>query len=114
MRGFAGRRPFAFAVLVTLAVFGLELAIRVAVPRTPVGNVEKWPNDAFEPPVGLALILSDMRSPDTLFWAMVTVLALGLLVWTGLALSWRRFFSRKKSTAERPLSAPTDLSEGAL
>ncbi len=83
MRGFAGRRPFAFAVLVTLAVFGLELAIRVAVPRTPVGNVEKWPNDAFEPPVGLALILSDMRSPDTLFWALAAVLALGLLVWTG-------------------------------
>ena len=37
-----------------------------------------------------------------------------VLVWTGLALSWRRFFSRKKTTVERPLSAPTDLSEGAL
>ena len=83
MKRFASRRPLAFAVLVTLAMFGLELAMRVAVPRTPVGSVEKLPNDAFEPPVGLALILSDMRSPDTLFWAMVTVLALGLLVWTG-------------------------------
>jgi uncharacterized protein len=83
VKRFASRRPFAFSVLVTLAVFGLELAIRVAVPRTPVGDVEKLPNDAFEPPVGLALILSDMRSPDTLFWAMATVLALGLLVWTG-------------------------------
>ncbi len=38
-----------------------------------------------------------------------------VLVWTGLALSWRRFFVRKKTTtAERPLNAPTDLSEGAL
>jgi uncharacterized protein len=83
VKRFATRRPLAFAVLVTLAMFGLQLAIRVAVPSTPVGNVEKLPNDAFEPPVGLALILSDMRSPDTLFWAMVTVLALGLLVWTG-------------------------------
>ena len=83
MKRFASRRPFAFSVLVTLAMFGLDLAIRAVFPRTPVANIEKLPNDAFEPPVGLALILSDMRSPDTLFWAMVTVLALGLLVWTG-------------------------------
>jgi len=83
VRRFASRHPFVFSVLVTLAVFGLDLAIRVAVPRTPVGNVEKLPNDAFEPPVGLGLILSEMRSPDTLFWALATVLAFGLLVWTG-------------------------------
>jgi uncharacterized protein len=83
MRRFAGHHPFAFSVLVTLAVFGLDLAIRVAVPRTPVGNIEKLPQDAFEPPVGLALILSDLRSPDTLLWALAAVLALGLLVWTG-------------------------------
>src|SRR3712207_3573813 len=72
VRRFASRHPFVFSVLVTLAVFGLDLAIRVAVPRTPVGNVEKLPNDAFEPPVGLGLILSEMRSPDTLFWALAT------------------------------------------
>ena len=82
MRRFASR-PFAFSVLVTLAVFGLDLAIRAIFPRAPVGNIEKLPQDAFEPPVGLGLILSDMRSPDALFWALATVLALGLLVWTG-------------------------------
>ena len=37
-----------------------------------------------------------------------------VLVWTGLALSWRRFYSRKKTTAERPVNAPADLTEGAL
>ena len=83
MRRFASRHPFAFSALVTLAVFGLDLTCRAVLPRTPVGNIEKLPQEAFEPPVGLALILSDMRSPDTLFWALATVLALGLLVWTG-------------------------------
>src|ERR671913_348060 len=83
VRRFASRHPFTFSVLVTLAVFGLDLTSRAVLPRTPVGNIEKLPQDAFEPPVGLALILSNMRSPDTLFWALTTVLALGLLVWTG-------------------------------
>ncbi len=83
MRRFASSHPFAFSVLVTLAVFGLDLASRVAVPRAPVGNIEKLPQEAFEPPVGFGLILSDMKSPDVLFWALTTVLALGLLVWTG-------------------------------
>src|SRR5688500_7589129 len=83
VRRFANRRPFAFSVLVTLVVFGLDLACRAVFPRAPVGNIEKLPQDAFEPPVGLGLILSDMRSPDTLFWALATMLALGLLVWTG-------------------------------
>jgi uncharacterized protein len=83
VRRFANRRPFAFSVLVTLVVFGLDLASRAVFPRAPVGNIEKLPQDAFEPPVGLGLILSDMRSPDTLFWALASVFALGLLVWTG-------------------------------
>ena len=83
MRRFADRRPFAFSVLVTLAVFGLDLASRATIPRTPVGNVAKLPQKAFEPPVGLGLILSDLKSPDTMFWALATMLALGLLVWTG-------------------------------
>jgi uncharacterized iron-regulated membrane protein len=36
-----------------------------------------------------------------------------VLVWTGAALSWRRFVSRKKSTVERTLNAPADFSEGS-
>ena len=83
MRRFASIHPFAFSVLVTLAVFGLDLSSRVAVPTAPVGNIEKLPQEAFEPPVGFGLILSDMKSPDVLFWALTTVLALGLLVWIG-------------------------------
>ena len=83
MRRFASRHPLGFSVLVTLAMFGLSLASRVVFPRTPVGNIGKLPQKAFEPPVGLDLILSEMKSPDTLFWTLATVLALGLLVWTG-------------------------------
>jgi membrane protease YdiL (CAAX protease family) len=83
VRRFAGRTPFAFSVLVTLALFGLDLLSRAVFPRTPVGNIAELPQKAFEPPVGLGLILSDIRSPDTLFWALATVLGLGLLVWTG-------------------------------
>jgi membrane protease YdiL (CAAX protease family) len=82
VRRFASRHPFAFSVLVTLAVSGLDLVSRAVFPRVPVGNIEKLPQDAFEPPVGLGLIFSDMRSTDTLFWVLATVLALGLLVWT--------------------------------
>ena len=83
VRRFAGSRPVVFGVLVTLALFGLDLACRAALPSTPVGNVGKLPQKAFEPPVGLELILSDMKSPDTLFWALTAVFALGLLAWTG-------------------------------
>lgn len=36
-----------------------------------------------------------------------------VLVWTGLALSWRRFFPYKKPTTARALSAPADFSEGS-
>src|SRR5215208_3690439 len=82
VRRFASRHPFAFSVLVTLAVFGLDLVSRTVFPRTPVGNIDKLPQKAFEPPVGLGLILSEMKSPDTLFWALTTVLGFGLLVWT--------------------------------
>ena len=73
VRRFASSRPVVFGVLVTLALFGLDLACRVVLPRTPVGNVGKLPQKAFEPPVGFELILSDMKSPETLFWALTAV-----------------------------------------
>jgi uncharacterized protein len=83
VRRFAGGHPVAFSVLVTLAMFGLSFASRAAFPRVTVGDVAKLPQKAFEPPVGLDLILSDMKSPDTLFWALTTMLAIVLLAWTG-------------------------------
>jgi membrane protease YdiL (CAAX protease family) len=83
VRRFVSSRPLVFGVLVTLALFALDLASRAALPNTPVGDVGKLPQKAFEPPVGLELILSDMKSPDTLFWVLTAVLALGLLAWTG-------------------------------
>jgi uncharacterized protein len=83
VRRFASSRPIAFSALVTLVLFAFDLASRAVFPRTPVGNIGKLPQKAFEPPVGLELILSDMKSPDTLFWALTAVLALVLLAWTG-------------------------------
>jgi membrane protease YdiL (CAAX protease family) len=83
VRRFASRHPYFFSVLITLVLFGLTLASMAAFPRTPVGNISKLPQKAFEPPTGLDLILSNMKSPDTLFWALAILLALGLLVWTG-------------------------------
>jgi membrane protease YdiL (CAAX protease family) len=83
VRRFASRHPYLFSVLITLILFGLTFASRRAFPSTPVGNISKLPQKAFEPPTGLDLILTDMKSPDVLFWALALLLALGLLVWLG-------------------------------
>jgi uncharacterized protein len=83
VRRFAGRHPYLFSVLITAILFGLSVASMVALPRTSVGDISKLPQKAFEPPKGLDLILSDMKSPDTLFWALAILLGFGLLVWTG-------------------------------
>ncbi len=83
MRRFADRRPFFFSVLIALLLFGITFASRAILPRVPVGNIAKLPQKAFEPPAGLRLILSDMKSPDTLFWALAILLGLALLVRVG-------------------------------
>ena len=83
VRRFPERHPLLFSVLITLFLFGVTLASRAVFPSGPVGNIARLPQEAFEPPVGLGLILSDMKSPDTLFWALTILLGLALLVWTG-------------------------------
>lgn len=83
MKRFASRHPYLFSGLITLILFGLTFVSRAAFPSTPVGDISKLPQEAFETPIGLDLILSDMRSPDTLFWALALLLGLGLLAWTG-------------------------------
>ena len=77
------RRPLLFSFLITLVLFGVTFAIRAVFPGGPVRNIAKLPQRAFEPPEGLGLILSEMKSPDFLFWALATVLGLALLAWTG-------------------------------
>ena len=79
----ANRRPLVFSLLVVLVLFALTALSRLVIPRTPVGNVDELPEEAFEPPSGLALISSEVRSPDTLFWALAILLALGLFAWAG-------------------------------
>lgn len=83
MKRFAEGRPFSFCVLIALFLFGVTFLCRAVLSAVPAGNIEKLPQGAFEPPEGLGLILSDMRSPDTLFWALAIVLGLALLAWTG-------------------------------
>jgi membrane protease YdiL (CAAX protease family) len=83
MRSLSYRRPLLFSVLVTLVLFGVTFACRAVFPGGPVRNIAKLPQKAFEPPEGLGLILSEMKSPDFLFWALATVLGLVLLAWTG-------------------------------
>ncbi len=83
MRRFSDRHPLLFSVAVTLLLFGVTLASRAIFPRVPVGNIGKLPQETFEPPTGFGLILSNIKSPDTLFWALAIVLGLALLAWTG-------------------------------
>jgi membrane protease YdiL (CAAX protease family) len=83
VRRFASRHPYLFSVLITLILFGLTVASRRAFPRTPLGNISKLPQKAFETPTGLDLILSEMKNPDTLFWALAILLGLVGLAWTG-------------------------------
>ena len=83
VRRFASRHPYLFSGLITLVLFGLTFASRRVFPSAPVGDISKLPQKAFEPPIGFDLILSDMKNPDTLFWALAILLALGLLVWAG-------------------------------
>ena len=83
VKRFAEGRPFHFSVLITLFLFGITFVCRLVLPAVPVGNVGKLPRKAFEPPEGLGLILSEMKSPDTLFWALAIVLGLVLLARVG-------------------------------
>ncbi len=95
VRRLADRHPLIFALALTLVLFGLTAASRLTFPRAPVGNIERLPKRAFEPPSGLGLIYSDIKSPDTLFWALAILLALGLLAWLGW---WREAgFNRPSS-----------------
>ena len=83
VRRFAYRRPLVFSLILTLVLFGLTILSRILLPTAPVGDIEELPEGAFQPPSGLALISSEMRNPDTLFWSLAILLALGLLARMG-------------------------------
>jgi uncharacterized protein len=83
VRRFAEGRPLLFCVLITVLLFGVTFLCRAVLPAVPSGDLAKLPQRTFQPPEGLGLILSDMRSPDTLFWALAIGLGLGLLAWVG-------------------------------
>jgi len=83
VRRLAYRRPLVFSLALTLVLFGLTVVSRIVLPTAPVGNIEELPEGAFQPPSGFALISSEMRNPDTLFWSLTILLALGLLARMG-------------------------------
>jgi uncharacterized protein len=83
VRRFADERPLLFCVLTTVLLFGVTFLCRAVLPAVPSGDLAKLPQKTFQPPEGLGLVFSDMKSPDTLFWALAIGLGLGLLAWTG-------------------------------
>jgi len=86
VRRLLDRRPGLFCLGVTLVLFVLTAASRLSFPRAPVKNIKRLPQEAFEPPTGLDRVISDLKSPDVLFWGLAILLAVALLVVTGL---WR-------------------------
>jgi uncharacterized protein len=86
VRRLLGRRPLLFCLGVTVALFVLTIISRVSFPREPVANINRLPQEAFEPPTGLDRVISDLRSPEMLFWGLAILLAIVLLTWTDL---WR-------------------------
>jgi hypothetical protein len=83
VRRFVEERPLVFCVLSTVFLLGTTFLCRAALPAVPSGDLAKLPQRTFRPPEGIGLVLSDMRSPETLFWALAIGLGLGLLVWLG-------------------------------
>ncbi|HEV2092485.1 MAG TPA: CPBP family intramembrane glutamic endopeptidase [Rubrobacter sp.] len=86
MRRLLDRHPGLFCLAVTLALFVLTAMSRFSFPRSPVKNIKRLPQEAFEPPAGLDRVVSDLKSPDVLFWGLAILLAAALLLLTGL---WR-------------------------
>lgn len=86
LRRLLDRRPGLFCLAVTGVLFVLTAMSRISFPRTPVKNIKRLPQKAFEPPAGLDRIVSDLKSPDVLFWGLAILLAVALLYGTGL---WR-------------------------
>ena len=84
MRRLSVRRPVLFCLMVTVALFILTAISRISFPRSPVKNIERLPQETFEPPTGLDRVVSDFKSPDVLFWGLAILLAVVLLRGTGL------------------------------
>ena len=86
MRRLLDRRPVLFCISVSLALFALTALSRISLRREPVQNIKRLPQKAFEPPSGLDRVVSDLKSPDVLFWGLAILLAVVLISWTGI---WR-------------------------
>ena len=86
MKVLAERRPLIFALLVTLASFTLAVVIVNPLRQPVVSNVEDVAPADLVPPTDGQQALAALRSPDTVFWFAVALLAVALIFWLG----WRR------------------------
>lgn len=80
------RHPLVFASLLLLALFGLTLLARTAIPSAPVGDVSDLSPEALAEPTALDRVITALRNADTLFWTMALALAAALIALLGL---WR-------------------------
>lgn len=64
------RHPLILASLLLLALFGLTLLSRAAVPSTPIGDISDLSPEALAEPTTLDRVVTALRNADTLFWAL--------------------------------------------
>ncbi|MDQ3911611.1 MAG: CPBP family intramembrane metalloprotease [Actinomycetota bacterium] len=84
MKNFATRYPLAFSLLLTLALFGLLFASRVALPTEVVSSVTDLPPEVLLQPSPREQFLSAIESSENLFQALAILLAVLLIT----ALGW--------------------------
>jgi membrane protease YdiL (CAAX protease family) len=68
-----------FSLLLVLALFGLTLLSRAAIPSAPIGDVSKLSPEALKPPTALQQALATLKTADTLFWTLTVLFAAILL-----------------------------------
>lgn len=86
MKGFAGRHPIVFSLLVALTLYGLLVLSRAAAPTAPVGDVGDLTPEQIRQPTELEQAISSVRNVETLYLVSALTLAAALL--TGLGW-WR-------------------------
>jgi membrane protease YdiL (CAAX protease family) len=82
---FVTRHPLGFSLLLTGALLGLAFASRVALPTHTVSSVADLPSD-LGPLSDRELALFTMRSSETLFYVLTSLLVIVLVTW----LDWWR------------------------
>ena len=83
VKAFVERHPLALALLLAAASFGLAFFSVASSRRPVVSDVEDLAPADLAPPTEGEQALAILWGTGTLFWALVALLAVGLLVWIG-------------------------------